>query len=135
MRVEKHHLDTAWRWMYEGLKAHYEQERPMREALSLLPIDGPSLAQLARFMQEPMGKGIANDDALLDAMHRLEMQIQCPAFRECPLSECDGGVFCKAYSGGQGESHGSRVRREHPTREEHKAWILEYFKRRGLLLS
>lgn len=127
MRVEKHHLDTAWRWMCQGLVSHYVLGKPMNEALSLLPIDGPALAGLARFMQEPMGKGIANDDALLDAMHRLEMQIQCPAFYECPLAVCDGAVFCKAFN--VGGSHGMELRERNLTRAQHKEAILERFAR------
>ena len=122
-----------WRFLYEGLKAHYEQGAPFQEALDMIPINYPCLTNLARYMQEPLRKGIAGNDFLLDAVHRLECFIGCPAFEECPRDTCNGVVFCKAYNGGDNESHGSRIGKEHPTREEHKLWILEYFKKRGKL--
>ena len=95
----------------------------MHQALDLLPIDGPSLAQLARLMQEPLGHGIGHDDALLDAMRRLETQISCPAFRECPLSACEGTIWCKAYN--LGGSHGVELRERGLSREQHRLAILE----------
>ena len=133
MKVEKQHIEAVWKFLYEGLKAHYEQGAPFHEALDMIPLNYTCLTDLARYMQEPLGRGIAHDDFLLDAVHRLECFIGCPAFDECPLEECDGRVFCKAYNGGYNESHGSRVWRERPTREEHKQWILDYFRKRGEL--
>lgn len=133
MKVENQHIDVVWKWLYEGLKAHYEQGAPFRQALSMIPVDYMGLTNLARYMQEPLGKGIASNDFLLDAAHRLESFTGCPAFDECPLEVCDGQVWCRAYNGGYNQSHGSRLRKEQPTREEHKQWILQYFKETGRL--
>jgi len=131
MKVEKAHVEAVWQFLYEGLKAHYEEGAPFYQALDMLPIDYVALTDLARYMQEPLGKGIASDSFLLDAVHRMECFIRCPAFYECPLDVCEGVVYCKAHNGGNNESHGSRIRREHSSWEEHRQWILEYFKQKG----
>lgn len=123
MKVEKQHIEVVWRFLYEGLKAHYEQGAPFQQALDMIPLSYMQLTDLARYMQEPLGKGIAHDDFLLDAVHRLECFIRCPAFEECPNEICDGVVFCKDYN--LGSSHGMEIRQQKLTREQHKQAILE----------
>ena|GEM_PF-5187046 len=131
MKVEEAHIEAVWGFLYDGLKAHYEHGAPFNQAMNMPPIDYTALTDLARYMQEPLGKGIAHDDFLLDAVHRLECFTRCPAFNECPLGKCDGVVWCRAFNGGYSESHSSRITRERPSREEHRQWILDYFKQKG----
>ena len=121
MKVEKAHIEAVWRFLYEGLKAHYEQGAPFNQALDMIPLDYTALTDLARYMQEPLKRGIAGNQVLLDAIHRLECFTRCPAFHECPREECDGIVWCRDFN--LGSSHGMSIRNR--TREQHKQAILE----------
>lgn len=43
------------------------------------------------------------DDLLLDALRRYETR-NCPIFKECPKSRCDGAVWCNIYNLGGSHS-------------------------------
>jgi hypothetical protein len=126
MEVKKADLERVWKFIYEGLKAHFEEGAPFRNGLSLCAYDGLSLAQLARYVQEPLERAAAADEELLDSLHRLECRVICPIFDKCNLERCDGAVWCCVYN--LGESHGVKIR--DLTREQHRRLALEELKRR-----
>lgn len=126
MKVQKKHLRRVWLWMYHGLRAHFEEGASFHQGYDLVPFDQQSLAMLARVMQEPLGRGIAGDDELADAIRRMDAQIACPYFHKCPLDRCDGIVWCRAFN--LGGSHGVRVRSL--SREEHAKRIEEWINER-----
>ncbi|PKP60240.1 MAG: hypothetical protein CVT89_00195 [Candidatus Altiarchaeales archaeon HGW-Altiarchaeales-2] len=63
---------------------HFEMSLAIRDARSLI---GPA----------------KRDDILLDALRRYETR-DCPVFKECPKSKCDGGVWCNTYNLGGSHS-------------------------------
>lgn len=44
-----------------------------------------------------LGIGAVDDEALLDAVRRYENR-DCPVFKECTRSKCEGGVWCDIYN-------------------------------------
>ena len=63
--------------------------------------------EISKAMRDAAGKmktGIGANPELLDAARRYETR-DCAIFKECPLSHCEGGVWCDIYN--LGGSHGS----------------------------
>lgn len=62
--------------------------------------------EISKAMRDAAGKmktGIGANPALLDAARRYETR-DCAIFKECPLSHCEGGVWCDIHN--LGGSHG-----------------------------
>lgn len=62
--------------------------------------------EISKAMRDAAGKmktGIGANPALLDAARRYETR-DCAIFEECPLSHCEGGVWCDIHN--LGGSHG-----------------------------
>jgi len=62
--------------------------------------------EISKAMRDAAGKaniGIGANPTLLDAARRYETR-DCAIFKECPLSHCEGGVWCDIYN--LGGSHG-----------------------------
>jgi hypothetical protein len=73
--------------------------------------------------------GIGGNPALLDAARRYESR-SCAIFKECPLSQCEGLVWCNIYN--LGGSHG-RIGEAYRHLGE-SAWQIPLKTRRGLML-
>lgn len=63
----------------------------------------PEISDVVRDAARITKIGIATKPPLLDALRRYENR-HCPIFSECPLSECEGGVWCAITN--LGGSHG-----------------------------
>lgn len=61
------------------------------------------ISEAVREARSILGIGAVDDDALLDALRRYENR-DCPIFKECLLSKCEGGVWCNIYNLGGSHS-------------------------------
>ena len=122
MKIREQDYWAVLEWIKEGLDELFAQPKELRKLPFFVPLDGQGLVRLATTLQEIHHKGIAGDEELLEAVHRMDSLFVCPAYWECPLESCEGIVWCKHYN--LGSSHGYQVRKEDLSREEHKARIL-----------
>lgn len=78
----------------------------LKEAKIVLTCDKykPEISDAVRDAARITKIGITTKPPLLDALRRYETR-HCPIFLECPLSECDGGVWCAIKN--LGGSHNS----------------------------
>jgi hypothetical protein len=104
MQLTDEHREAALRFIYGGLKEHFEGGRKVR--FDRVPHQDQCLADVMRLAQ--VWKSIASVPEALDAVHRMEEQLRCAVFEECPQAICAGAVWCHIYNGGRGQSHGSR---------------------------
>ena len=77
----------------------------LKEAEIILTCDEykPEIAMAMRDAARIVKVGIGAKPALLDAARRYETR-HCPIFLECPLPQCEGGVWCEINN--LGGSHG-----------------------------
>lgn len=81
-------------------KAHKEEEAKIALSSDEYSYEIGEAVRNARSM---LGTGAVDDDALLDALRRYENR-DCPIFKECPLSKCEGAVWCRIYNLGGSHS-------------------------------